>query len=174
NADDYYGKVGFVKASEYLEKNDYGMVGYILKNTLSDNGGVSRGVCTVENGELKSVDETHNIVKTETGAESEGRSINPECLVSMNFWCLPAEFMNVVREGLPEFLQHLKNPLKDEYLLPTVVDGLIKSGVKCTVLTSGDRWFGVTYKEDKPSVVESFKDLYEKGVYKSPLYSDLK
>ena len=173
NADDYYGKEGFKKAAAYLESGKYALVGYILKNTLSDNGGVSRGICETENGLLKTVVETHNIVKSGDGAESEGNKIDIESLVSMNFWCLPGDFIDVLKEGFPEFLNNLTNPLKDEYLLPSIVDSMIKKGKECAVLKTEDRWFGVTYKEDKPSVVASFKALYEKGEYNSDLYSDI-
>ena len=175
NADDYYGKNCFKKASAFLEEKKYGLVAYVLKNTLSDNGGVSRGICKVENGVLTGIEETHEIVKTAAGAESNGRNIPIDTLVSMNLWCLPAEFMGVVKDNFPAFLNDLKNPLKDEYLLPDLVDKLIKNGTDVTVLTTDDVWYGVTYKEDKPAVVESFKKLYEKGVYnESDLYADLK
>lgn len=209
NADDYYGKEGFRKAAEFLEAagsaddssnkaagSGYGLVGYILKNTLSDNGGVTRGICRVsENGQLIGIDETKEIVKvvkgtgdsmneeiaaesngepkTEIAAESNGEPIDINSLVSMNFWCYPAAFMDVLRKGFPEFLSEMRDPLKDEYLLPTIVDELLRQGTDVTVIPTDDQWFGVTYKEDKASVVESFRSLYEQGVYKSELYSDL-
>ena len=174
NADDYYGVEGFKKAAEFLESGKYGLVAYVLSNTLSENGGVSRGICTVENGKLTSITETHDIIKTADGAESNGNFIAPETLVSMNFWCLPASFMDVLREGFPEFLANLKNPLKDEYLLPGMVDSQLQKGEDVIVMTTDEKWFGVTYKEDKPSVVESFKKLYENGVYQNDFYSDIK
>lgn len=174
NADDYYGKDGFRKAAAFLEKGEYGLVAYVLKNTLSENGGVSRGICSVENGKLTSITETHNIIKTAEGAESEGNFISADTLVSMNFWCLPASFMDVLRDGFPGFLSNLKNPLKDEYLLPTMVDSQLQKGEPVTVMHTDEKWFGVTYKEDKPSVVESFRKLYETGVYNNDFYSDIK
>ena len=174
NADDYYGKKGFEKAARFLETGKYGLVGYILKNTLSDNGGVTRGICHVDaNGNLTGIDETHDIEKTGTGAEANGQILDLEALVSMNFWCLPASFIGELQKGFPVFLQNMTNPLKDEYLLPTIVDGLIKKGEKVSVLPTDDMWFGVTYKEDKQAVVDSFKALYAEGAYCNDLYADI-
>ena len=174
NADDYYGKNGYAKAAKFLESGKYGLVGYILKNTLSDNGGVTRGICHVsESGTLTGIDETHDIVKTASGAEAGGKALDLNALVSMNFWCLPASFIGELDKGFPVFLKNMTNPLKDEYLLPTIVDGLIKNGEQVTVLPTDDKWFGVTYKEDKASVVESFKQLYAENAYQSELYADL-
>ncbi|MCQ2476868.1 MAG: nucleotidyltransferase [Clostridia bacterium] len=174
NADDYYGIGGFKKASDFLETNRYGIVTYILGNTLSDNGGVSRGICKVEDGKLIDIAETRNLVKVEGGAESEGVFYGFDTPVSMNFWCLPSSFIDVLRERFPDFLANLENPLKDEYLLPSMVDYKIKSGEECTALSTDAKWFGVTYKEDKQSVVESFRKLYEEGVYSTDFYSDIK
>ncbi|MBQ3668821.1 MAG: nucleotidyltransferase, partial [Clostridia bacterium] len=174
NADDYYGKNGYSKAAKFLESGAYGLVGYILKNTLSDNGGVTRGICKVDaDGALTGIDETHDIIKTENGAEANGKTLDLDSLVSMNFWCLPASFIDELDKGFPVFLNSMTNPLKDEYLLPTIVDGLIKQGERVTVLPTDDKWFGVTYKEDKASVVESFKRLYAEGAYGNNLYEDL-
>lgn len=173
NADDYYGKHGFRAAADFLETGQYGLVGYILKNTLSDNGGVTRGICTVENGKLVGIDETKNIVKTNDGAEAAGRKLDVDSLVSMNFWCYPTEFLAVLKAGFPVFLHSMANPQKDEYLLPVIADGMLRQGVEFTVLPTDDAWFGVTYKEDKAAVVESFRKLYEAGVYDPDLYSDL-
>ena len=175
NADDYYGKDSFEKADAFLKTGRYGLVGYVLKNTLSDNGGVTRGICTVEHGKLMGIDETRNIMKTTQGAEAAGRSIPLDSIVSMNFWCLPREFIEELKCGFPGFLSSMSDPLKDEYLLPIIVDGLLKSGTEVTVLPTGADWFGVTYKEDKASVVESFRKLYDAGEYdRDDLYSDLR
>lgn len=178
NADDYYGSEAFVKAKEYLdgmkEPDRYGIVGFILGNTLSDNGGVNRGICTVENGVLTAIDETKNIVKTPDGAEAGGRKIDVNSLVSMNFWMYPAEFMSVLEEGFPVFKENMKDPFTDEYLLPVIVGELLKEG-KCTVDVekTGDPWFGVTYREDRDFVIQEFGKLYEKGVYGNDLYADI-
>lgn len=172
NADDYYGKNGFKAAADFLGKG-YALVGYQLKNTLSDNGGVTRGICTVENGKLTQIAETKNIVKTNDGAAVDGQAVDVNSLVSMNFWCYPAEFMEELKHGFPAFLKNLSNPQKDEYLLPIIADGMLKKGISFSVLPTEDKWFGVTYKEDKPAVVESFRRLIENGIYQKDLYSDL-
>lgn len=173
NADDYYGKEGFAKAAAFLEKDSYGMVGFVLRNTLSDNGGVTRGVCAVTDGQLTGIQETRNIERDGENAVADGVKIPGDALVSMNFWCFPASFIEVLHTGFPRFLGEMKNPQKDEYLLPIIVDGLLSEGTLVTVLPSGDRWFGVTYREDKPAVVESFARLIREGVYREDLYSDL-
>ena len=165
NADDYYGKKGFVKAAHFLDENKYGLVGYILKNTLSDNGGVTRGICRVDNGSLIGIDETKNIVKTSNGAEADGKVIDVESLVSMNFWCYPLEFLDILKKGFPLFQAEMKDPMKDEYLLPIIADEMLRSGYEYSVLPTDDQWFGVTYKEDKEAVVESFRKLIKDGLY---------
>ena len=101
NTDDYYGKNGFIKAASF-RGSSYGLVGHVLKNTLSDNGGVTRGICSVSDGILTGIKETKNIVKTATSAAVDGVAVDAECLVSMDFWCYPAEFMGVLREGFPK------------------------------------------------------------------------
>ncbi len=175
NADDYYGKNGYGKASEFLSSHpdSYGLVGYVLGNTLSDYGGVNRGICSVTDGKLTGIAETKNIVKTASGAEAGGQAVDVDSLASMNFWCYPVEFLEVLRAGFPEFLRSMKDEKKDEYLLPIIADGMLKAGTEFTVLPTDDPWFGITYREDKPAVVESFRKLIEAGVYREDLYSDL-
>ena len=182
NADDYYGKEAFVKLHSFLENysadraNEFCMAGFILKNTLSDNGGVTRGVCRLdENDFLVEVNETPNIVKTADGAQSEGREISPDSFVSMNMWGLTPEFIDVLEEGFKEFFTKIDgNELKAEYLLPIYIDELLKAGrVSVKVLDTKDKWFGVTYKEDKPVVVASFEKLISDGVYADELFADL-
>ena len=193
NADDYYGKEAFRQLHDWLilehDDNAIAMAGFILKNTLSDNGGVTRGVCKVSDGHTHVTDviETSNIMKTvsetgEIGAEADGVEIDPNSYVSMNFWGFPAKqgyapaYLEVLEQGFVEFFEDSvpSNPLKAEYLLPVHIGGLLREG-KCTVkaLETRDSWFGVTYKEDKAAVVESFKKLISDGVYKEELYSDL-
>ena len=126
--------------------------------------------------------ETSNIIKTGAGAEADGKKLDPESYVSMNFWGFPAKegyapaYMDVLEQGFKEFFENdvKSNPLKAEYLLPTHIGGLLRDG-KYTVKVLGtkDKWFGVTYKEDIESVVQSFKKLIEDGVYQEELYSDL-
>ncbi len=185
NADDYYGKEAFVKVHDYLVqerpdtgKMDFCMAGFILGNTLSDNGAVTRGVCKVENGFLTDVVETSGIVKTAQGAAAPDESgalkeIDAGAHVSMNMWGLTPEFLDVVESGFIDFLGKVKpGDIKAEYLLPTIVDGLIKEGkASVKVLETRDKWFGVTYKEDKQSVVEAFRKLIADGVYKEKLFS---
>ncbi len=173
NADDYYGRNGFKKAAEFLKTGRYGLVGYVLKNTLSDNGGVTRGICSVSEGRLTGINETKNIVKEGAGASADGKALDVNSLVSMNFWCCPAAFMDVLKDGFPPFLAGMANPQKDEYLLPVIADGMLKAGVPFSVLPTDDQWFGVTYKEDKASVTASFRALIEQGVYQPDLYGDL-
>lgn len=178
NADDYYGKEAFVKLHDFLcregEGNAYCMAGFILKNTLSDNGGVTRGVCKVDGkGFLTDVVETSNIIKTADGAEVDGVAIDPESFVSMNMWGLRPEFMAVLEEGFKTFFQTTvkEKPLKAEYLLPIYIGQLLREGkVSVQVLETQDKWFGVTYREDKPAVVESFRKLIADGVYSAPLF----
>jgi len=188
NADDYYGKEGFRKVHDELVANAdpsaYCMAGFVIKNTLSDNGAVTRGICRMdEHGMLTDVDETSNIVKVPAadgsaafGVEADGVKIDPESLVSMNMWGLKPEILELLEEGFAEFFRVTPEDklLKAEYLLPMFIDELIKAGkASVKVLSTADKWFGVTYKEDKPVVVESFKKLIEAGVYKEELFSDL-
>ena len=186
NADDYYGKEAFVKIHEFLINNytperskELCMAGFILGNTLSDNGTVTRGICAVdENDYLTDVMETYEIKKTEDGAESQGNKINVNSHVSMNMWGLTPEFVGLLEEGFVEFFENIKGDeakeLKGEYLLPIYIDQLLKKGkVSVKLLETQDKWFGVTYKEDKPVVVESFAKLIADGVYRKDLFSDL-
>ena len=175
NADDYYGMHGFLRASEFLSSSpeQYALIGYVMKNTLSDHGGVTRGICSLQDGKLSGIDETKNIVKLGAGAEADGKVLDVESLVSMNFWCYPTAFLEVLDAGFPEFIANMKDPLKDEYLLPTIADSMLKKGTEFSVLPTDDSWFGVTYQEDKPVVVENFRKLIAAGVYQEDLYSDL-
>ena len=188
NADDYYGKEAFVRLHNWLviehEKNAISMAGFILKNTLSDNGGVTRGICKVTDGHTHVVDvvETSDIIKGENGPEADGRKLDPNTYVSMNMWGFPSEegkapaFIQTLEEGFEEFFRDIvpENPLKAEYLLPSLIGELLRNGsYTVKVLPTQDKWFGVTYKEDKPMVVESFRKLIEEGVYREELFSDL-
>lgn len=185
NADDYYGKEAFVKLHAFLcqtrRDNEFCMAGFILKNTLSDNGGVTRGICQVDaNGFLTSVLETPNIVKTVKdgviGAESEGTVIDINAPVSMNMWGLSPAFMQALAEGFQTFLatKARENPLKAEFLIPIFIGQLLQEGkVSVQVLKTKDAWFGVTYQEDKACVVQSFQKLIAEGAYQSDLFCDL-
>lgn len=186
NADDYYGKEGFKKVHDYMVNEmkdeegfyDMCMAGFILSNTLSENGGVTRGVCTVDgNGCLAKVTETYNIYHDKEGIHASDHDGNPVTVeenqhVSMNMFGLPASFVKELEAGFPKFLSGLKEgDIKAEYLLPSIIDACIhekKAAVR--VLETRDKWFGVTYKEDKPSVVASIQKLVDDGVYPSPLF----
>ena len=184
NADDYYGKEAYVKVHDYLvsEQPQDGllhicMAGFRLGNTLSDNGSVTRGICHIENGALTGVTETHDIFKTATGAETRSEDgtvteLDTNSLVSMNMWGLTPAFMDTLEKGFVDFLGGLKpGNIKAEYLLPEMVDRLIKAGTaKVDVLDTADTWFGVTYQEDKASVMEAFRNLVAEGVYPADLY----
>ena len=183
NADDYYGKEAYREAYAYLtgrkDNNAYEacMVGFVLKNTLSDNGGVTRGVCKVdEHRMLSEIVETSNIVKTAEGAAVKTKDgavpIDVESEVSMNMWGLSPAFFDVLEKGFDVFLEKLDpENLKGEYLLPTIIGDLLKEGkMKVEVRKSHDEWFGVTYKEDKPDVVAAIQKLIKDGVYPEKLF----
>ena len=186
NADDYYGKEVFQKIHDYMtgdmDENapvyDICMGGFILANTLSDNGGVTRGVCEVGEDEiLRAVRETYNIIKTAEGLTASDKEGNPVTVredqhVSMNMWGLTPAFIKELERGFPEFLSGLKEgDLKSEYLLPTIIDQMIKDGrARVKVLETRDHWFGVTYKEDKEGVAESIRALISQGVYPEKLF----
>lgn len=185
NSDDFYGREAFKLIYDYLlshEDNDkyqYAMVGYALKNTLTENGSVSRGVCELDDEEkLTDIVERTKIIKTENGAayteDCENYSdINPESIVSMNLWGFTKSFMGEISDRFERFIRDEvpANPLKAECYLPFVVDELLKENkAEVKVLKSKDRWFGVTYKEDKEMVKRSIADLKEKGVYPKNLF----
>ncbi len=188
NADDYYGKEAFVKIHKFLENyteekaNEFCMAGFILKNTLSENGSVTRGICELDEcGKLTAVHETSNIVKTDTGAATDNdgtlSEVDAEAYASMNMWGLTPEFIQMLEEGFEKFFENMneKNILKAEYLLPMYIDELLQNGkVSVKVLESHDKWFGVTYKEDKEYVKKSFEKLIKDGVYGENLFEDLK
>ena len=178
NADDYYGKEGFKAVHEYLVNGGKScMAGFVLKNTLSDNGGVTRGICKMdENGNLTEVVETKNIVKTTDGAEADGVAVDVNSLVSMNMWGLTPDFLDVLEEGFKEFFEKEVpcNPLKAEYLIPIFIGELLERGkMAVKVLKTNDTWYGMTYHEDVAAVKGSFKEMLENGVYKADLFSDL-
>ena len=178
NADDYYGKEGFKAVHEYLVNGGKScMAGFVLKNTLSDNGGVTRGICKMdEENNLTEVVETKNIVKTEHGAETNGMDMNVDSLVSMNMWGLTPEFLDVLEEGFNKFFEKEvpENPLKAEYLIPIFIGELLNKGkMSVKVLKTNDTWYGMTYHEDVEAVRDSFKKMLENGMYKADLFSDL-
>ena len=156
---------------------DIDMAGFVLKNTLSDNGGVTRGICKMdENGNLTEVVETKNIVKTADGAEADAVVVDVNSLVSMNMWGLTLDFLDVLEDGFKEFFEKEvpSNPQKAEYLIPIFIGELLEQGkMSVKVLKTNDTWYGMTYHEDVVAVKDSFKKMLEKGVYKADLFADL-
>ena len=189
NADDYYGQEAFQLIYDYLasheddDKYRYTMVGYHLGNTVTDNGHVARGICDMnENGELIAIHERTRIEKRDDGiayTEDDGQTwtyVPADTTVSMNMWGFTRSILEEIRDGFPEFLDHgLKtNPMKCEYFLPAVVSDLLgEEKATVAVLTSVDKWYGVTYKEDKPVVVAAIRKMKEEGRYPEHLWEEV-
>lgn len=181
NADDYYGKHAYRAIYDYLVSHEddqlyrYTMVGYALKNTLTENGHVARGICQTDaEGFLTGIDERTHIEKRDAGAaftEDEGKTwteLSMDSTVSMNMWGFSQSILKELELGFVEFLKNdlPKNPLKAEYFLPFAVDGLLSEGkASVQVLNSQDKWYGVTYKEDKEMVVKAISELKKQGLY---------
>lgn len=188
NADDYYGREAFRLIYDYLsaheddEKYRYTMVGYLLGNTVTDNGHVSRGICeTNMHGELVSVEERTRIEKRDGGiafTEDDGKTwteVSGDAVVSMNMWGFTKSILHEIRDGFPAFLDKgLKsNPMKCEYYLPAVVSRLLEEGkATAAVLKSADKWYGITYKEDKPVVVAALQKMKDDGIYPKHLWEE--
>ena len=178
NADDYYGKEGFREIHDYLVKGGQScMAGVVLKNTLSDNGGVTRGICKMdEYNNLTEIVETSNIVKNAEGAEADGVKLDTESLVSMNMWGLAPEFLKTLESGFQYFFEKVvpENLIKAEFLIPTFIGELLAEGrISVKVLRTNDTWYGMTYKEDVAAVKDSFREMLEKGIYREELFADL-
>ncbi|MCI6091971.1 nucleotidyltransferase [bacterium] len=188
NADDYYGRDAFQVIYDYLatheddDKYRYTMVGYKLENTVTDNGHVARGVCdTNEAGELVRITERTRIEKRNGGiaySEDDGASwteLPGDTLVSMNMWGFTRSILDEIKAGFPAFLEKglASNPMKCEYFLPAVVSTLLEEGrATVAVLASADKWYGVTYKEDKPVVVQAIKKMKAEGRYPEKLWGE--
>lgn len=188
NADDYYGAEAFQLIYDYLEthtddeKYRYTMVGYKLGNTVTDNGHVSRGICeTNEAGELTGVTERTKIEKRDGGIaylDDDGATwvpVSSDATVSMNMWGFTKSFLKEIKEGFPAFLDKglKENPMKCEYFLPAVVSRLLEEGrASVAVLKSADKWYGITYKEDKPVVVAAVQKMKEEGLYPERLWEE--
>ena len=184
NADDYYGKQAYQLLHRRLTEQEeipgepmrICMAGFRLKNTLSEHGSVTRGLCEVTDGQLTKVTETREIYKTPEGAEShsDGQRIalDPERLVSMNMWGLTPEFVQTLSAGFEDFLAGIpEGNLKAEYLLPEIIDGMLRrKQLQVDVLESSDTWFGMTYQEDRAAVTEALAQLTKQGVYPDGLY----
>ena len=184
NADDYYGKEAYKVAYDYLVKEkeqkdvmDICMVGFVLANTLSENGTVTRGICKVNDESMLShIEETYGVKACgeKIVAEKDGEEIviPVDSVASMNMWGLPVEFIDVLEDGFTNFLE-IFDPqnAKAEYLLPRIIGEMLqKNQIQVKVLKSTDHWFGVTYREDKESVVNSISELIKEGVYPAKLF----
>ena len=181
NADDYYGRDSFKILYDFLSDengsdSEFSLVGYTLRNTLSEHGHVSRGVCVAENSYLNKVNECKKIYKNgnaaiyedDAGAKSD---LTGDEIVSMNMWGFKPSLFGHLESGMTTFLAEEGNELKSEYLIPDVVDTLVNNGTaKCRILPTDATWFGVTYPEDKPIVVESIKKLHDAGTYPEKLW----
>lgn len=183
NADDYYGRKAFTVISEELDKlqgaADATMVAYRLKNTVSKFGTVTRGVCSVEDGFLRKVTETYKIklfddgIIRDTQLGEDGPVLDPDAFVSMNMWGYHHDILNVMEQYFYDFLKKIPaEDIKAECLLPTMMDALIGADkIRVSALSTDDRWFGLTYKEDKPGVVAALTALHDSGVYPPVLWN---
>ena len=183
NADDFYGKESFFAAAKFLKescsKKAYGNIAYLVSNTMTENGSVKRGVLEYDKNDLlthieESVIEKKNnkIIATPLDEKKKEFEISKDTLVSMNMFCFAGSIMDYMWDRFPKFLDENKDNLeKCEYLLPTVVSDLINEGeVTVKIVPSPAVWYGITYKEDKPSVVNSIKKLMDQGKYKKGLW----
>ena len=184
NGDDFYGRDSFRIAADWCRKHEggkgvYAIVGFEIDNTLSESGGVSRGICFYDaNGQLTDVVEHHNVLiepdgvlRGDSSLTGERVEIRPKDLCSMNMWCFTPDYFEKSAEVFVSFLEKNIGELKAEFYIPFAVDHMIKTGeAKCEVLSTASRWFGVTFKEDRPAVVAKFAQLVADGVYPSPLY----
>ncbi len=186
NADDYYGREGFFKIHDYMADEmdldsdiyDMCMVGFTIDNTMSKNGSVTRGVCEInDDGTLKRVTETYGIRRTADGIAAcdingDPVTVRSGQIVSMNMWGLPPVFLDELEMAFPSFLDQLReDDVNSEYLLPAIIDNLIqKEKARVKVLKSDDKWYGVTYSDDRTAVMEAIKELTDEGRYKENLY----
>lgn len=188
NADDFYGREAFKSIYDFLvnvqdiknsEVENYAMVGFYLKNTITDNGYVSRGICQVEDGKLKSVVERTRIERTPDGiaySEDEGKTWNilsDDSMVSMNFWGFTPSLFAALEKDFSSFFENevKNNPLKSEFFLPFVVNDMVNRGrAEVKLLSSSEKWYGVTYKQDKDEVTTALRGMVKDGIYPSPLW----
>lgn len=183
NADDYYGQTCFHELYQFLTNravdHHHAMVGYVLANTLTENGSVARGQCIVENGQLVNVVERVRIERIDGSIQyylnDEWHPLSEDTLVSMNMWAFAPSIMQEIEKRFPLFLKTtvLENPLKSELYIPNVVGELLQEGqADVKMLESHDKWYGVTYQEDKESVKKGISNLIEKGCYPQPLWKN--
>jgi dTDP-glucose pyrophosphorylase len=178
NADDFYGRESFDVIAKQLmatevNSTDFSMVGFYIKNTLSSNGSVARGYCDVQDGKLATVTEYFEIERKDDGIiRHTGGKMNDDDMVSMNTWGFTPRLFDFLERGFVEFLEKQGGELKSEYLLPELVDGMIKNGkANVNVLPSNEKWMGVTYPEDKPDVMAGIRALVDAGIYPDNLWA---
>lgn len=178
NADDYYGYEAYDMLVKFLKDKEnnlnLGMAGFVLKNTLSDNGTVTRGVCALdEKNMLQTVKETYDIIREADGvirSQKSGEALSDDAVVSMNMWACTPAFIDALDEKFTEFMQNLVGDMKKEFLLPIIIEDMLNKGeasVEC--FKSNDKWFGVTYAEDKQLFIDSIAKLIEEGKYPNKL-----
>ncbi len=177
NADDFYGKQAFEGAANFVKNNDskntYAIIGYNLKDTLSEHGSVSRGVCSVENGHLVSIEEHTKIeaVGDEIIDTDSGNTLHPDTVVSMNFWICNTSIFDYIETYFSDFLQIPENLEKSEIYIPFVAQEMMANSlIDINVITANSEWFGVTYYEDKDEAVNTLKRLTDENQYPSPLW----
>ena len=181
NADDYYGKDAFLRASEFLDgledgsEGTYGLIGVRLGNPLSDHGGVTRGLCRTEDGWLTHIVETKNVIKTPFGARAEVRgelmALDEDIPVSMNMWGFTPDVLDKLEARFIEFLGESLAEPKSEFLIPSEMGTLLeRDAVRIRVLPTTSQWFGMTYAEDMPGVRSAFRVMTESGIYTDPLF----
>ena len=178
NADDYYGKEAFKAVHEFLINGGKScMAGFVLNNTLSDNGSVTRGICKMDSdNNLTEIIETKNIIKIGDEAIAHDQALDINSLVSMNMWGLTPDFLDVLEEGFNEFFEKevSQDPLKSEYLIPVFIGQLLEQGkMNVKVLRTNDTWYGMTYKEDVITVKERFSEMLENNFYSIELFNDI-
>lgn len=186
NADDFYGSSSFQKLYQFLATHpdtdthySYGLVGYALKNTVTEHGTVSRGVCTVDDkGHLSRIDERTHIEKGENCPRftlddgNNWEDLSPDAYVSMNLWGFSRSYIDKAYQAFSVFLRTLVDPLTSEYYLPAVADTLVNmSQAQVTILPSDEKWYGITYPEDRDSVVSAIESLTNQGVYPENLWT---
>ena len=184
NADDFYGYGGIKAVSDFLDtdldkdgKENYALVGYKLKNTITENGSVKRGVCKISDGKLVGLDESlveeeNNVLVRTSFKTNKKEQVKENTLVSMNLMAFHHNFIKHIEEEFIPFLENNKNDMsKCEYLMPDVVTKEINEGIaQVKVLKTDEKWYGITYKEDKQEVVNAIKDMIDKGIYKEKLW----
>lgn len=178
NADDYYGKEAFKAVHEFLVNGGKScMAGFVLKNTLSDNGSVTRGICKMDSdNNLTEIIETKNIVKTIGGAIADDQVLDIDSLVSMNMWGLTPDFLDALEYGFKVFFDEevSQEPLKSEFLIPVCIGQLLEQGkMNVKVLRTDDTWYGMTYKDDVITVKEKFNEMLENNFYSEELFNDI-